>query len=277
MLEGERTVKSQTQMLVQEIMGSASSAPDFLAEWSIVRHYGGMRATRELADLCHVTKDSSVLNVGCGMGITARFLAKQYGCKVIGIDPLARMIDRCQELAKEEGVNACTVFRVADGRTLPFPDEQFDVVLCESVNEFIEEKQQAMREYVRVTRPGGYVGMNESTWIKEPFPPELVAFLYYSRMERMMILEPYGWKGLLVSAGLDEIVAHTYEISRRKEVVYQLELIGVQEFLRMWARMLNEYVLHPSRRDAIRNKLHPPQDYFTYVGYGIYAGKKQVS
>ena len=39
-----------------------------------------------------------------------------------------------------------------------------------------EDKQKAVNEYVRVTKPGGYVGLNESTWLKFPPPPELVAW-----------------------------------------------------------------------------------------------------
>ena len=48
--------------------------------------------------------------------------------------------------------------------TLPFEVDWFDVVICESVLAFIEDKPQAIRECVRVVKPGGYVWLNESLW-----------------------------------------------------------------------------------------------------------------
>ena len=42
---------------------------------------------------------------------------------------------------------------------------------------FPEDKQRAANEYARVTRPGGYVGLNESTWLQTPPPPEMIAWV----------------------------------------------------------------------------------------------------
>ena len=43
-------------------------------------------------------------------------------------------------------------------------------MIMESVNIFFGDKQEALSEYVRVTRPGGYVGMTETTWLGPPSP-----------------------------------------------------------------------------------------------------------
>ena len=47
-------------------------------------------------------------------------------------------------------------------------------VFAESVLIFVEDKAQAIRECVRVARPGGYVGLNEGFWTEQP-PAELIA------------------------------------------------------------------------------------------------------
>ena len=51
------------------------------ADFGITKHLGGLRATRELAELCHMEKGKSVLVVGCGIGATACYLAERYGVK----------------------------------------------------------------------------------------------------------------------------------------------------------------------------------------------------
>ena len=45
------------------------------ASWGLTKHMGGLEATRKLIEACHIDKDSYVLEVGCGVGITACYLA----------------------------------------------------------------------------------------------------------------------------------------------------------------------------------------------------------
>lgn len=52
-------------------------------------------------------------------------------------------------------------FHVADAQNLPFDDNQFDVVICESVNAFVPNRAKAASEYVRVIKSGGFLGMSE--------------------------------------------------------------------------------------------------------------------
>jgi ubiquinone/menaquinone biosynthesis C-methylase UbiE len=148
----------------------------FAAEVGLTKHLGGVGATEELVELCHIGKGSYVLDVGCGAGVTPCLLARRYGCRVVGVDILEGMIQRSRERAKREGVTDLVEFRVADAQDLPFEDGLFDAVITESVTAFPEDKQRAVDEYVRVTKPGGYVGLNESVWLKTPPPPDVVAW-----------------------------------------------------------------------------------------------------
>jgi len=54
--------------------------------------------------------------------------------------------------------------------TIMVDDAMFDVVVCESVLAFLPGREKAVDEFVRVAKPGGYIGISESTWIKEPSP-----------------------------------------------------------------------------------------------------------
>lgn len=158
---------------------------DFSAEVGLTKHIGGVAATRELIELCHIDASKYVLDVGCGAGQTPLFLAQTTGCPVMGVDILPAMVARAQDTARRAGVLQTGVpqtraggveFRVADAQALPFDDAVFDAVLTESVTSFTTDRQKAVREYARVVRPGGYVGLNESVWLKTPVPQEIVAW-----------------------------------------------------------------------------------------------------
>ncbi|MFQ6087717.1 MAG: class I SAM-dependent methyltransferase, partial [Candidatus Methanofastidiosia archaeon] len=123
-------------------------------------------------------RNSYVLDVGCGVGITACFIAKKHGCRVVGVDLSERMIDRANEGVKRKGVEDRVEFQVADAQKLPFADALLDVVISESVTSFTKDKGKTIREYVRVTKPGGYIGLNETTWMNTKPPKELIEYVY---------------------------------------------------------------------------------------------------
>ena len=143
---------------------------DMKAHVGITEHYGGFEATNELLSLCHIEDAREVLNVGCGIGVGPVYIAKVYSCRVVGVDISEKMIEWSRQRAREEGVEDRVELRTADVLEVPFEADRFDVVIVESVLAFVEDKQQAIRECVRVTKPGGYVGLNEMFWIKEPSP-----------------------------------------------------------------------------------------------------------
>ncbi|MFQ6101055.1 MAG: class I SAM-dependent methyltransferase [Anaerolineae bacterium] len=190
---------------------------DFAAEVGLTKHLGGVAAAEELIELCHIGEGKYVLDVGCGVGVTPCFIAIRYGCRVVGVDISEGMVERSKERAKREGVADGVEFKVADAQDLPFEDNLFDAVITESATAFPEDKQRAVNEYVRVTKPGGYVGFNESTWLKVPPPPEVVAWASQDVGANVEPLTSDEWVELLESAGLREIVVRTYEINTQNE------------------------------------------------------------
>ncbi len=109
---------------------------DFAAEVGLTKHIGGLEATGELIQLCHIDKGSHVLDVGCGVGVTPCFIAKNCGSRVAGVDISPRMIERSRERARRENLVNRVEFRVADAQDLPFENELFDAVITESVTAF---------------------------------------------------------------------------------------------------------------------------------------------
>ena len=113
---------------------------DLQAEMGITKHIGSFKATKELIELCHINKDKYILDIGCGVGKTACYLAKRHGCEVVGVDISERMIDRAKERAKRKNVENKTAFQIADAQNLPFEDALFDAVISESVTAFPKDK-----------------------------------------------------------------------------------------------------------------------------------------
>jgi arsenite methyltransferase len=250
---------------------------DFAAEVGLTKHLGGIKATEELIQLCHIDKGSYVLDVGCGVGVTPCFIAKNVGCEVVGVDIVERMIDRSWEMAKNEGVLDKVDFRVADAQEMPFEDDLFDAVITESVTAFPEEKQKAVNEYVRVTKPGGYVGLNESIWFKMPPPPEVIAWASQDLGGNVMPLPSDEWVELLEKAGLREITSRTYEISVQDESRGILQRYGFGGMLRIMIRMLTLFTKNPAYRKFVKRVQKEgvtPENLVEYFGYGVFVGRK---
>jgi len=251
---------------------------DFAAEVGLTKHLGGVGATEELMELCHIGEGKYVLDVGCGAGVTPCFIARRYGCSVVGVDISEGMVERSRERAKREGVADRVEFRVADAQDLPFEDDLFDAVITESATAFPEDKQRAVSEYVRVTKPGGYVGLSESIWLKVPPPPEVVAWASQDVGANVKPLTSDGWVGLLEGAGLSDIVVRTYAINTQDEARGILRRYGCRGMLGVLGRTLSLYARSPAYRRFVKEVREggvTPKNLDEYFGYGIYVGRKQ--
>ena len=260
-------------------MTSAEKFFEFAAEVGLTKHIGGVKATEEMVDLCHIDRDTYILDVGCGAGVTPAFLAKQYGCRVVGVDILQGMVEKSRERAAREGVADRVDFKVADAQDLPFEDALFDAVITESVTALPEDKQKAVREYARVTKPGGYVGLNESTWLKFPPSPEMIAWVSQDLGSTVEPLTSTEWTGLLEGAGLREIVVRTRQVDVQAEAKGLLQRYGCAGMLGIWRRMLALYLRNPAYRRFVKQVRQgglTPKNLDEYFGYGLYVGKKPV-
>jgi arsenite methyltransferase len=250
---------------------------DFAAEVGVTKHLGGVEATDDLAALCGIEAGKTVLDVGCGVGVTPVYLAEKYGCKVVGVDIKPKMIERCIERAEREGITDLVEFRVGDVLDLPFEDEIFDAVISESVVSFPKDKQQALNECARVTKAGGYVGLNESVWLKVPPPPEVVAWASQDVGSNVMPLTVAEWTATLEGAGLQDIIVKSYAVNTMDEAKKIYRRYGLGSMLRSQWRALKLYARSPHYRAFIKGVrqggLVPP-NLNEYFGYGIFVGMK---
>jgi SAM-dependent methyltransferase len=118
-------------------------------------HTRGILATREHAELAAPSEDMHVLDIGCGVGGPARYLAATYGCRVTGVDLTEEFVAVAKMLTERCRLDHFVDFRQANGLDLPFGDASFDMVWCQNVTMNIEDKPAFYREIARVLKPGG--------------------------------------------------------------------------------------------------------------------------
>lgn len=158
----------------------------------------------EIADL----KPEKVLDVGCGIGGTSRYLARMYGegTSVTGITLSQNQVDRATALAKDRGLNNAN-FQVMDALAMDFPDNSFDVVwACES-GEHMPDKKKYVEEMMRVLKPGGRIVI--ATWCQRDETPETPFNNYERKMLDFLYSEwthPYfisinDYKNLMLGTG----------------------------------------------------------------------------
>jgi ubiquinone/menaquinone biosynthesis C-methylase UbiE len=118
-------------------------------------------ARDEYVRLLGVALGERVLDVGCGSGAVTRTLAQRVapGGSAVGVDTSAALLKVARELADEAGLGDTIEFKQGDCRALPFPDASFDAVVAATTLSHVPDAGRALTEMVRVTRPGGRVGV----------------------------------------------------------------------------------------------------------------------
>lgn len=168
-----------------------------------------------------IGKGDSVLDVGCGTGDDVRRMAEIVGVsgKAVGLDTSETMIAQARE--RSEGTDLPVEFVQGSAYELPFEDGSFDACRCERVLQHLDEPLAAIREMMRVVRPGGSVLILDpdfGTGVLDTSHPEI--------HERMRVFgqtwreaQPgSGWRGrqlwgLAHQAGLEAVVVESLTVT----------------------------------------------------------------
>ncbi|XP_021282130.1 tocopherol O-methyltransferase, chloroplastic [Herrania umbratica] len=102
-------------------------------------------------------RPKTIVDVGCGIGGSSRYLARKYGATCRGITLSPVQAGRANVLAEAEGLADRVSFQVADALKQPFPDGQFDLVWSMESGEHMPDKAKFVNELMRVAAPGGKI------------------------------------------------------------------------------------------------------------------------
>jgi ubiquinone/menaquinone biosynthesis C-methylase UbiE len=153
---GERII----QVLEDAGVDTNDLTPEILAPADQI-HGGGLGATIAHAAMIPFGSDTRVLDIGCGIGGPARYLATTFGCRVTGIDLTADFIDAARLLTDRMGLQDLVDFECADATRLPFDDATFDIVWSQNVTMNIGDREGLYTAIHRVLEPGGIFSMTE--------------------------------------------------------------------------------------------------------------------
>jgi SAM-dependent methyltransferase len=116
---------------------------------------GGLREVWAVGDALGLCADSHALEIGCGLGGPARFLADRHACRVTGIDVSSRQLEIARRLTADMDVEARVAFVRADAERPGFPSETFTHAYSIEAFVHVPDKPRAVAEVFRLLRPGG--------------------------------------------------------------------------------------------------------------------------
>ncbi len=124
-------------------------------------HARGFPATVDLADRLPIAAGQHLLDIGCGLGGPARYLAMRFQCRVTGIDITPSFVETANKLTALLGMERQVKIEHGDGQHLPYLDGAFDGAYTQHVTMNVPERPAFFGEAFRVLKPGAFFALTE--------------------------------------------------------------------------------------------------------------------
>lgn len=230
--------------------------------------------TRRMADLADLKAEHSVLDVGCGIGGPALYLAERFRCRVSGISTSEVGVATAQERTAEQGLEQRASFHVRDGMANEFEDRSFDRVWVMESSHLMPDKSAMIRESARVLKPGGRIVLCDIIMHRELALPDVMkrakAFdllrVVFGRA-KMATLSAYG--GWFEDAGLE--VRCSDDISRETAPTFANWKHNAQRYRREVVALVGEATLDEFSRACEELERMWVDE---VLGYGMLAAEK---
>ncbi len=203
--------------------------------------------SHEIPQLLGLTPTSNVLEIGCGSGRYALYLAEKIGCRVVGVDVNEEGVRNANELARTNNLTAKTSFEAADAsQRLSFADQAFDAVYANDVLCHIPGRLSLLCELYRVLKSGSRMLFSDALVVGGLISNEEVArrssigyYVFIPRGENEKLIEQAGFRLLQSRDTTDNAASvakrwHDGRARRRADLVAvegETNFVGLQAFL----------------------------------------------
>jgi SAM-dependent methyltransferase len=124
-------------------------------------HARGFPATVELANLLPIRAGQQILDIGCGLGGPARYMAKRFQCNVSGIDITEAFVEAAGKLTALVRMRDQVKIVHGDGHRLPYPNSHFDGAYTQHVTMNVADRAKFFAEACRVLKPDTFFALTE--------------------------------------------------------------------------------------------------------------------
>lgn len=124
-------------------------------------HARGFPATVELGDRLPIQSGYHILDIGCGLGGPARYLAQRFHCSVSGIDITPPFVVAANKLTTLLGMEDRVTIEHGDAYRLPYADAVFDGAYTQHVTMNVADRPRFFAEAWRVLKPGAFFALTE--------------------------------------------------------------------------------------------------------------------
>ena len=138
---------------------------------------GSEKETHKALSLAMLDKTSQlkIADIGCGTGASTIFLAKQLNARITAVDFLPEFIEVLKEASNKNGLEKKISPIVCNMETLPFSEEEYDVIWSEGAIYNIGFER-GIKEWRHFLKPGGTLVVSELTWTTNNRPNEIEAY-----------------------------------------------------------------------------------------------------
>lgn len=235
---------------------------------------GGKDTIRRIIQNTFVDRKSKVLEIGSNTGFTSLEIAHTVKCQVEGIDISKSCVNESLKKIDQDTseIKKLVNFKVASAYEIPFSENSFDLVVTGGATSFMDNKSKAVKEYIRVVKPWGFISATQLFYIKKP-PQKVINDVSHALGVQINPWSEKDWLKVFDDSELELYHYEKHELFSRSEDI-------INEYINYFLKKPHLSKLDENLKQTIKKKWKKYIDIFNenhrYLGYFIAIFRKNL-